>query len=254
MNSKRWVFAGRAFPERLPIKVSVPLKSTIHCHALALSFDLVVHIADSQILADVSVPESEMEFYTLKNLVEAEIRMILDLAGYQFGGSFDMEIISAVSRDTDESVVFGNTIPVLQNIRQNDYGVIDGPLLAVVAGNPFAKKVLADFREAIRMALETGFFCNRAVESMMQSMKPSPKTKTTTQDWARLHDALKIKESYAHRVKKHSDDARHGNLVNISDNERADVYLVTHEIIRRYLAYLVRGSQPLPEAEFPILS
>jgi hypothetical protein len=254
MNSKRWVFAGRAFPERLPIKVSVPLKSNTLYPALGVSVDTVVHIVDSQILAHVSVTEGDTDIHTIKNLVEAQVRVILDLAGYQFGGSFDIEIISAISRDTEESVVFGNTIPLLQNIRKNDYGVIDDQLLRAVTGNPFASKVLADFREAMRMVLDTGFFCNRAIDSMMQSMKPSPKERATKQDWVRLHDALKIKQSYAHRVKKHSDDARHGNLVAISDNERAEVFVVTHEIIRRYLAYLVRGSQPLPEAEFPILS
>jgi hypothetical protein len=254
MNSKRWIFAGRTFPERLPIKVSVPIKTTAHFAAFGLSLELVVRIADSQILAYVSVIEGDMEVYTLKNLVETEIRVILDLAGYQSGGSFDMEIVSAIDRETDDCVVFGNIIPVLMNRRKADYGVFDLKLFETIMGNPFAKTVLADFREAMRMVVDTGFFCNRAIDSMMQSMKQNPKKKTTKEDWVRLHNALKITESYARRVKKHSDDARHGNLRNIFDNERGEVFEVTNEIIMRYFVYLVRGSKPLPEAEFPILN
>lgn len=130
---------------------------------------------------------------------------------------------------------------------------VDGPLLAAVGREPAAHSViLADSSQAMHSPTLTGFFCYRSIEGMMQSMKANPSDDNVSA-WEKLRRNLRIERSAIDWVKSHADFPRHGKIHFMSDAVRADVFATTHEIIRRYLEYLVRGKTVLPEDEFPPL-
>jgi len=129
---------------------------------------------------------------------------------------------------------------------------IDGPVFASVMKDAFAKIALANFRESMRNPAETGFFCFRAIEAIMQSMKTNPNEKDE-KAWTRLRDVLRVDWGFIKEIKKHADHVRHGKPSAISDSERAKVYDYTDRIIDRYLRYIVSGRAGLSPAEFEVL-
>jgi len=112
---------------------------------------------------------------------------------------------------------------------------------------------LADFREAMRLAIGTGFFCYRAIEAIMQSMKAADQDKDGVA-WERFRTALRIDRSAIDEIKRNADLPRHGKPSAIGDAERAKVLTLTDEMIKRFLELLVRPEKSLSPEEFPTLT
>ena len=183
--------------------------------------------------------------------MENDIRIATDLIGYLIGGSFDVHMISATS-NAGPSVVFGIKVPALEEARGAQITSIESDLVNAVAQEIPARLVLADFREAIRNPAGTGFFCYRAVEAMMQSTKAHPDERDAVA-WKTLRDRLQIDRAFIAEIKKHADYPRHGKVSSINDADRAKVFRLTDQIVRRYLEFLRRGKIPLSASEFPSL-
>jgi hypothetical protein len=161
--------------------------------------------------------------------------------------------------------VFGIEIPVLASRRvgwktleverslgtDQEIGVLDGRWILAATSIP-AQLVLADFREAMLVAVGTGFFCYRAIEAMMQSMKVAPQEEDGPA-WGRLRQTLCIDRSAIDDIKQHADFPRHGKPTTITDAERTIVFELTDKIIERFFEYLIRGKKALPPQEFPVL-
>jgi hypothetical protein len=248
-----WSFFGRVLPERIPLKIADPLSGSSIVEVLDLAFDWSIGVADSQVVATCTVTRGEPDLPTLRNLIEAEIRSLADLIGYLHAVRFDVDIVSAIRHETGERCVFGTSIPAIAQRRKlDDYGKLQTDLLVAIAGEPHARAALADFREAMRVPVGTGFFCYRAVEAMMQSMKLRADEKDRVA-WERLRTTLQIDRSALEYLKGHADYPRHGRVGAISDSQRAHVFRISDEVIHRYLEYLQRGKQELAKTEFPLL-
>lgn len=105
----------------------------------------------------------------------------------------------------------------------------------------------------MRDSVGTGFYCYHAVEAMMHAMRPNQDGQANAADWARFRDALRLDRSALDFVKSHADVARHAKANQITDEDRAKVFVITDKIIRRYLEFMMGGRNPLPEAQFEIL-
>ena len=250
----KWTFFGRILPERFPFSLGGPISGASTAEKHQVSYTWTIRIFAGQIVASVDVTNGAPDVLTLRNFIQDEIRVIADTVGYLTGFSFDVEIISASCLETDEWQIFGIGIPVVTDRRdQTKARMMNSGLLEDVMRHPSAQIVLADFREAMRSAVGTGFFCYRAVEAMMQSMKKSEAEKEK-EVWPRLRDALCVDLSAIEYLKAHADFPRHGKPNAITGEERAHVFQITDVIIERYLKYLQGGRKPLLEAEFPTIT
>jgi hypothetical protein len=246
----RWTFFGRILPERIPLSMRMP-EHRSEAAELALRYRATINIDKGQFIVPVVVESPKYEVLTLRNVVEGDIRTLTDLVGYRRGCSFDVDMISATC-DDGRSVIFGNQIPVLQQSTARDAGPIEHELIAAIRTNVSAQIVLEDFREAMRSPVQTGFFCYRAIEAMMQSMKER-EDEGDAPAWKTLRSRLNIDRSAIDAVKTHADDPRHGKASSITDSQRANVFRLTDELIRRYLIYLGNGKKTLPIDQFPTL-
>ncbi len=219
--------------------------------SFGLKYNVEFRCADGQIVAYASVTEGATDVYTLRNLVEQGIRPFIDAIGYVEGLNYDLDFISAVSFETGEGTVFGIKIPAIAEARDpKKSGTISSDLLIAVVSEPAAQIALADFREAMRVPVGTGFFCYRAIEAIMQSMRSSD-AESERVAWDRTRSTLRVDRSALDYVKKFADPPRHGRPSDISDQERAQVFKTTDEVIRRFLEYLLRKKEALSEEEFP---
>jgi hypothetical protein len=76
----------------------------------------------------------------------------------------------------------------------------------------------------------TGFFCYRAIEAMMQSMKPAPDDNDQV-GWRALRQRLCLDRSALSEVQSHARFPRHGRPSGMTDAERAKVFALTDEVI-----------------------
>ncbi len=246
-----WTFFGRILPERIPLSVTLP-EHRAKVAEFGLCYRATIQIDKGQFVIPASIESGHVDVFSLRNIVENDIRAVTDLIGYLDGSSFDIDMISALS-DEGPSVIFGIEIPVLKQTRQVQTGSIEGDLLKVVFEENAARLVVADFREAIRNPVGTGFFCYRAIEAMMQSMKVRPDDKDGPA-WDMLRSRLQLTRPAIEAIKGHADYPRHGKVSVICDADRAKVFQITDQIVKRYLAYLRGGKVPLTSPEFPPVS
>lgn len=127
----------------------------------------------------------------------------------------------------------------------------DEKVLAALGLAPEMQLILGDFRDAMRRPAGTGFYCYRAIESMMQVVRGDSEKEIYA--WERLRSSLNISRKAIDTVKAHADDARHGKLNQITSEDRANVLIICDIIIERYITFLVSGKQQLPIANFPLL-
>lgn len=240
-----WTFFGRVLPERVPV--------TVHIPGIKMGDDtLDLHIHLSQITLSLKTSDFSEDAYTVRNSLDSFVRTILDLIGYDHGMSFDVEIISCTN-SLGNWWSFGAEIPVLFQKKQHSSYTVESDTFNLFLTDPSVFIALSDFREAMRMPMQTGFFCYRAAESMMQSVK----TTTLEKDglaWNRLRAALNVDKTALNFIKGHADWARHGKTGEITDSERAQMFLLTDEIIGRYLRYVSGGRVPLSADQTPLLS
>jgi len=246
----KWTFFGRVLPERVPLTWDTPLEGSARFAGATFNYRVIIHA--SQAIVDLAVKNRDPDVFTLRNTAADCIRTITDLVGYKQGYCFDVEVVAAVCRDTNDWTVFGIEIPVLATRRNaGRVGTIDHELLKTAAQTVALRIALAEFREAMRVPVGTGFHCYRATEAMMQSMKASPDD-ADGPAWELLRERLRIDRSAIDEVKKHADFPRHGKPSEMSDAERAKVFEITDEIIERFLIYLVNGKTALTESDFPV--
>ena len=248
----KWTFFGKVLPERVPVTWLAPLEGSARQPNLGFSFTFRVAIHASQVVVDLDVTEGTPDLLTMRNAASNCLRTITDFVGYERGCYFDVEITSAVSQETDDWTVFGIEIPVLASKRTvHQINSVDAGFFRTIAQNIPAQIVLADFREAMRVPIGTGFFCYRAIEAMMQSVKVGREKDSAA--WDRLREVLLIDRTVLDDIKQHADPPRHGKPSAMSDSDRARIFELTDEIIRRFFEYLTRGATALPPQDFSIL-
>jgi hypothetical protein len=249
----RWTFFGVVTPERVPVDWDIPLAGK--ARSLGWMFEFRVMIWKSQIIVDINVLDGTPDIFSLRNIAVTLAENLTDLIGYKEACYFNVEIISAINRDTDDWQVFGIDIPALLESRRESPKIIDSNLIRQVAKNHAAQIALSDFGSAMRFPKGTGFYCYRAIEAMMQSMKDSDQVKDGIA-WDFLRSHLNVTREAIDEVKAHADLPRHGKPSGMTDAERVTVFRITDEILRRFLIFITGEGlrQPLSLDEFPVVS
>ena len=115
--------------------------------------------------------EANTDLPTLCNFAADIVGPLVDLISYRTGCGFEIEIISATNKETTEWAVFGIEIPILaqartqhgeeHGVKRHESGVqlheISAAHLQAITGDVYAQIVLANFRAAMRVPVETGF-------------------------------------------------------------------------------------------------
>jgi hypothetical protein len=250
-QQKGWIFYAKVLPERASISLR-GLDYTVHVASelgFKCRFEKVVLI-DSQIIARATLVEGNTDIFTVRNALAQHLRNLADLAGFQTGRHLDVEITSAVSTtDPEDWVIFGNTIPAL--FKESADLTLD--MLQVALTDTPLSMALADFRKSMPDGTETGFYCFRAIEAVMQSF--AVEGDSDIKRWERMRGALRIERGAIDFVKGHADDRRHGRVSpTITDAQRQKVFKTAHVIIDRYLALKIQKAEELDSSKYPMIT
>ena len=121
-----WTFFARVLPERIPLTWGGPTEGTAYFAPLDLSYRFKVAIHTSHAIVDITVDHENYDLPSLRNIAANHLRLVTDLVGYLKGCYFDIEVVAAVRKDTNDWHIFGIEIPVLAARRNpKDFGTVD---------------------------------------------------------------------------------------------------------------------------------
>ncbi len=251
-KSQQWVFFARITPERASItlqKMTYAIEEDFPDLGFSCRFENS-EIIDSQAIVRATVLEGETDLFTLRNMAAAQLRGVIDLLGFLNGRHYELEIVSAASAtNPSETFVFGNAIPALV---KNTVHVSTAMLNAALSDGLLAS-ALADFRKSMPDPTEAGFYCFRAIESVMQSFKQGNEEDRLS--WDRMRGALNVDRGAIEFVKFYADDRRHGkSSPPITDAQRLKIYQITQAVVHRKLTLNLANGASLDPVEYPLVS
>jgi hypothetical protein len=138
--------------------------------------------------------------------------------------------------------LFGVGIPAIAK-SASDAGV---EFLTIVklfsdARGQYLQRCLANLREAIRVPIDTGFFCYRGVEALRQFFLRERDARDDDASWEALRTELSVDRSDIDFIKRFADSIRHGASGAITDAERAQVFVLTWNIVNSFVRYAAAG-------------
>jgi hypothetical protein len=243
MGTVQYTFFGKVYPERCNVSI-------VELHAQVKSLDGDVDgvvryfISLSQVTATFVGDRPVQNIYTLKNTVEDVIRVALDALGYTLACGYDLEINQVIDSVGNPPVVFGVGISAIENSAARA-GVKFENIVSIFGDRKrqYLQRCLADLREAIRVPKDTGFFCYRGIESLRQFFLQVMKAKDDKVSWELLRSELAVDRVGIETIKGFADPIRHGGGGGISDSERANVFILTWNIVNKFIKYANAGYQ-----------
>ncbi|MEO9961669.1 MAG: hypothetical protein ABJ388_17180 [Alphaproteobacteria bacterium] len=243
-------FFGKIVPERALLDITAPTTISYE-DAYTGKTDVSLHIYVNQIVIDFKFSNKDFKLIDVKNTAERICRIVSDFSGYLYGIGYGVEIASAINHNTGEVRVFGIQLDVTHDsteVRATRFN----ELLRATALSPFVAPALSDLTAAIRVPEDTGVYCYRAFETILHDFDQCKPEGTGVLE----HMGVALNLGSAQRLKKflgrHAGDRRHGKPVEISWAARKAVMKRAWLLMDRYLEYLIRNREHLPEIEFPI--
>ncbi|WP_353634728.1 hypothetical protein ABSL23_03540 [Halobacterium sp. NMX12-1] len=236
-EGSRYVFTGRVIPER----------SNVHIQSLEAHSEygkLDISIASSQIQAVLDSEDGIENIHTARNSVKSAVHEILDIFSFTHGYSYSIEITS-VTYPNNRHRVFGVDVGILQNqLEDDERSEMFQTVLQVIPTEDgrYLKRCLKNLRLSTNNPVDTGLHCYRAIEAIRKYFHSEfdiPDDEGhRSEAWKTLRDELDVSRSNIEEVKEYADEPRHGGIVEITDEERADVFETTWNIICAFVEYL----------------
>lgn len=184
------------------------------------------------------------DFLDFRNAVFNCAQSTVDLIAALIGASLTVELQTAQSAG-GQYYIFDSYIPIIA--RPGSLPLVPAHIEYIFESDA-SQAALADFCLAMQHSIQTGFFCYRAIESIMQSFRPQL-TISESIAWELMRESLGVSRDTINKIKVHADWARHGRSGTMSDNDRSFVLSTTQAIILRYLNFVANGRGVMPEAQ-----
>jgi hypothetical protein len=123
-------------------------------------------------------------------------------------------------------------------------------ILQIVMSEPALFMALNDLIQGVSTPHMTPVNCGRVVDALRKLVAPGIEPK---QGWPVFQATLQADAAYLTFISEHSKEARHGGHIRIDGPTTNEIALRTWAIMNRFLEFKKRGSQPLPQSEFPLL-
>jgi hypothetical protein len=241
----KWVFTGTVYPERAWFGIEPLLQLQSSFPDFDTRISAVLSIGVSKISCVVNT-DSEVDLWTLRNMVDQLVAGVVDAAGYLMGRGYDLEIEAATNPETGEHTVFGVSIPILE-ATTSDREIPLLNLLELSGGSPPLARALADLRRAAREPSDTGFYCYRASEGLKHHWRLTTDTPAgRAGQWAEMRTALNVDRSVYDLFKVWADRQRHGEHAAITDADRGTLLSLAWGVVYRFCLMLQSESNVRP--------
>ena len=128
-----------------------------------------------------------------------------------------------------------------------------GKIYATALVNPALSMAFADLIQAATNFHIAPQNCGRVIDSLRRLLVPKDSS-DRSDSWPLLRNAVNADKAYLSFVMDLSKGPRHGDRTVIQGAENLECIKRTWIVMNRFLEFIKRGHQPLPEAEFPELN
>jgi len=248
----QYIFSGRT-GERVSVRFDVknpPLKFKVagiegqECElSLLLSGGIYFSVS-------VTTERAITDLATFRNQITTICKSIYDAASFLNAVSISIELTSLLEVERNRFWTFEDKVSeLLESASERPLETESFFTLAVV--NEYLRSALSDLNEAIISPNDTGFYCYRAVETLMQEFKqPGEESKTA---WPKFREALHVSQAWIEPLTDKSISNRHGELKGLSGKERVFLMKRAWTLVYRFARLKLRKGSTLPLSEFPLL-
>lgn len=242
-----YLFTGVVLPERAQLSLQTALGFS-HL-ASGINGSAKVSIVLNQVAVWVD-GEHDWNIFDLRNVVENIVQDHLAMLGYLKGFAYDFEVTRVLNQSREIDYVFGIDIPCLVE-RGKTVDLLEAlPRLREQMTGPngvFLSRCLKDLASSMKYPDDTGFYCYRAIESLRHHCAAvyGLSNAGKSQQWEKFRNISKCTEHALRVVKSAADPLRHGEVVGINADARAELFNSTWDIVDGYL----NGVQPSVQRE-----
>lgn len=198
---------------------------------------------------------SNFDEFTVKNSLNTFLQWEISIIGYANWYWLDVEIVRIICKEKDVDFVNSNGYLwiIERNNKPNHLNEMVEKIRKVIGkswdSEKFLRTCFRELNKAIRYSLDTPFHCLRALESLRHycwskykiNSENYPKNKWDWPNYLEKHQWKKFEELTGYNESdidwKHTFafDARHGNLKDITSEERKKIILKTWDIVDAFL-------------------
>lgn len=188
---------------------------------------------NSIVTMTVSTTDESLSIMNFKNGIQYQANLIIDAYSYQEGIFREVELHTCIS---DEEVYTFQSNHL--NVGGYEKTTFDSKeIVKLFFKSPHLANALSSFRKAMRYPEDRAVFCYRAVENIRHHFTNS-KDKGKAESWERMRDSLGISKETMVALSKHSTPARHGNIIDISDDLNKEIVQIAITVIDAFITYL----------------
>ena len=236
----RGTLVGRVYPAAIDFSLGGPIRSTTVVNGRQVLAH--IHVNNSVVSVTLLDDVSQEDFATFKNAAQAQIRKFTNLATLN-SSMFNVVVLEeyidsvtgAVSRISHREPLDGDEEPKIQNLKTPTFQTLDNPAVA---------HALEAYNNAIREHDFTAKFALEAIEAVRSHWGEAEK-------WSEMRSNLNLKEETLKRHNAAATSQKHGRNLLQDWPQRNDQLVIAREAIRRLIAFLEGGGQPLSKATFP---
>ncbi len=247
MASWDYILYGKILPER--VNWSFKVENVILSEPdFGYKYNVSLFVDLSIITVHVKSDNEIIELDSLRNFIRDYIRLFCDSYGYIKGYAYDLEITSIFDITNSKSTIFGVQIYELEQESSKRPIQKFGDMVNIMSNgqNNELRLSLNNLRLAIQHPTDTGMYCYRAIESLMQYFNNNDNDAT----WKMFRDNLNISKIFLKPIMDKSWPSRHGKPIPITHNERVDVMKRAWAVVDRFVIYAKSNHLPLDKIQY----
>lgn len=235
-----YLFQGVVLPERAQLSLSFELGFS------HISSGVAGVAKVSIVLNQVAVwieSDHEWDIFDLRNVVKNFVQGQLDMIGYIKGYAYDLEVTRALNKSRNIDFVFGIDIPFLtERSKDLDLNTELNTLRNKMIGpnGVYLSRCFNDLVSAMKHADDTGFFCYRAIESLLHHCATNHGLSSAEKSiqWQKFRDVADCAEETLRSIKEAADPLRHGKNMEITSDNRSALLMSTWAVVDTYFQHI----------------
>lgn len=238
-----YIFTGTVNPERMSLTVPNVFRTVYKEQVLIGTAIIKVDIKFNQISVTVESTDEITDLATLRISALQSANAMLSCYATETGRPFVIDIRQLYCVNSQRYLFYTEGLPA---IGPKDTSKIDiSSLLQAANNNSYFRHAVNDFRSALSMPYDTGFFCYRAYESLILDVMKSNNIGKNNKPAGiiKILHILSINDECATYLKSLNVDVRHGHPVSITADERRIALLIVQAMLKRYAEFFNYGKK-----------
>lgn len=127
----------------------------------------------------------------------------------------------------------------------------------ILAKEPALPRILGELRNSIMFPNDTAFHCYRAIETIRGHFDRRlglGGSDDRGPAWQAMRGAIRFDRTYIQAIQDSAEAQRHGTRSPMTAEQRVEAMRRTWKIVDRFIVYIDRGFQTLPDADYTQLS